>query len=334
MRELGERAWLTWIAIALLAASAVVLWPFAPWILLAVWASVLVRPLHARIARAFGDRPRLAAAITVVVLALVLVPVVVLVASLAVDAIDLVHKALASDRVQGLWQGLVAGDGGEPRSPHDLVGLAVSQGGRAWGLAQQIAGTAAHVVIGLVILIAGTYALLVDGGRWYAWLERHAPVSQVAFRRFAGAFVETGRGLLFGVLGAGLAQAIVATVLYLALGVPRAFALGLLTLVCSIIPAIGTAIVWVPISIALALAGRDTAAVILGASGLLVIGTIDNLVRPYLARRGSLALPTYLVLISMFGGVAIMGARGLVIAPLVVRLAKEALSLRRDAVAL
>lgn len=122
-------------------------------------------------------------------------------------------------------------------------GLAVSQGGRAWALAQQVAGTTARVVIGLVIAIGGLYGLLVDGGRWYAWLEAHAPVTKTSFRRLAGALVETGRGLFFGILGAGFAQAIVATVFYVALGVPQPFALGLLTLVCSVIPAVGTAIV-------------------------------------------------------------------------------------------
>jgi predicted PurR-regulated permease PerM len=185
-------------------------------------------------------------------------------------------------------------------------------------------------VIGLVIAIGGLYGLLVDGGRWYAWLEEHAPIAKASFRRLAGAFVETGRGLLFGILGAGLAQAIVATVFYVALDVPQPFALGLLTLACSVVPAVGTAMVWIPTSIALALSGRETAAIVLAAGGLLVIGTIDNFVRPYLARRGRLQLPTFVVALAMFGGIAAFGPRGVILGPLILRLAKELVMIWRE----
>ena len=205
---------------------------------------------------------------------------------------------------------------------------AVTQGGRAWALAQQVAGTAVRVVIGLVIAIGGLYGLLVDGGRSYAWLEDHAPISNTSFRRLAGAVVETGRGLVFGIVGAGFAQAVVATVLYIALDVPQPFALGLLTLACSIIPAVGTAIVWIPI--ALAVSGRDASAIILFASGFLVIGTIDNVVRPYLARNDRLELPTFVVALAMFGGLASLGPRGLLFGPLILRLAKELLVIWRE----
>jgi predicted PurR-regulated permease PerM len=62
-----------------------------------------------------------------------------------------------------------------------------------------------------------------------------------------------------------------------------------------------------------------------------VIGSIDNLARPWLARRGKLALPTFVVLVAMFGAVELFGGWGLVFGPLLVRLAKEALEVRRDA---
>jgi len=79
-----------------------------------------------------------------------------------------------------------------------------------------------------------------------------------------------------------------------------------------------------------ALTGRTTAAGILLIAGVALVGTIDNLVRPYLARRGRLELPTYVVLVAMFGGIVFMGGWGVLIAPLVVRLAKEALSILRE----
>ncbi|MCE9572900.1 MAG: AI-2E family transporter, partial [Deltaproteobacteria bacterium] len=96
-------------------------------------------------------------------------------------------------------------------------------------------------------------------------------------------------------------------------------------------PAVGTAMVWIPIAAGLALTGRPGAAIILAVAGVVVIGTIDNLVRPVLARRGHLQLPSYVVLIAMFGGIEVMGGWGLLVAPLVVRLAKEALLILREA---
>jgi predicted PurR-regulated permease PerM len=329
MHEPTERTHIAWLALALGAGVLVVLWPFAPWVLFAVWASTLVRPGHSWLSARLGQRPGLAALITTLALVLLVVPAIVLLVSLAADAFVLVRRVIESDRVQNVVHEITARDP-DDSSSSDLVDLVASQGGRAWAIAHQVAGTAARVVIGLVIAIGGLYGLLVDGGRWYAWLETHAPISQPSFRRLAGAFVETGRGLLFGILGAGLAQAAIATVLYVVLDVPKPFALGLLTLACSVIPAVGTSIVWLPVAIALAVVGRTGAAVGMFAAGFLVIGTIDNFVRPYLARKGRLELPTFVVALAMFGGIAAMGPRGVVLGPLLFRLAKEALAIQHD----
>ncbi len=86
-------------------------------------------------------------------------------------------------------------------------------------------------------------APLVDGVRYYRWIEDHAPLARERTRRLADAFNETGRGLFVSVGLTGLVQGILATVAYFALGVPRALVLGLLTCVASLIPSIGTALV-------------------------------------------------------------------------------------------
>ncbi len=310
--------------------AALVVWPYVPWLLLAVWTASLARRLQTPLSRRPGNRPRVAALISVVGLVLFVVPAGVLLIPLVAEAIDLIQRLMASNRAREILQRLVSGDDGRQQSSSDLVGLVMNQSERAWAIAQQIAGTAARVIIGVVILIFGTYAILGDGHSWYAWIERHVPISGPALRRLANVFVETGRGLLFGIVGAGLAQSIVATIVYVALGVPQPFALGLLTLVFSVIPAVGTAIVWVPIAVGLAATGRPVAAVVLGILGVAVIGTVDNLVRPYLARRGRLQLPTYVVLVAMFGGIAVIGPWGVAVGPLVVRLAKEALMIVCD----
>ena len=149
-------------------------------------------------------------------------------------------------------------------------------------------------------------------------------------RRLRAAFHEVGKGLLVGVGLTGLAQAGVATIAYFFLGIPRALVLGLLTFVMSLIPSVGTAIVWIPIAVGLAVTGRTTAAAILVVIGVGVISTVDNILRPVFARYGELQLSSFALLLSMFGGLALFGGWGLALGPLLVRLAIEALEIAKE----
>ena len=326
--------------LALLCLGALVMFaPFAPWIILGVWLGLYAERVYQPMIRVFAGRRALSATVTVLLFLIFVLPIAAMIGSLVVDAIALVRNLLDSKEGQSMLERLARGD--EPAeatsqaltSREGIVDLLRAQGGRAWAVFTQVAGVAAHVAIGTLIMVSGIYGVLVEGRTWYSWAEQHAPVPADAFHRFAAAFVETGRGLAYGVVGAGMMQAIVATVAYLIIGVPSALALGMLTLIFSVIPAIGTAIVWVPVAAGRALTGREGAAVALAVVGVVVIGSIDNLARPMLTRRGQLQLPSYVTLVAMFGGVELMGGWGLMIGPLIVRLAKEAVLIRSEAVA-
>lgn len=317
----------TWV-ILLVIAAALVIAPFAGWVVLAIWLSGFARGMHERITHRFGGRIHLAAFLTVAILTFVLVPVGAIVTLLVIDAIALVAELAHSDQAHSILVSLVSQRSSSPQE--SISQLLMSQGERAIAIARAIVSQTAAIVIGLVILIAGIYALLIDGKRWYAWADAHSPIGSRALGRLAAAFTETGRGLAFGIAGAGLLQAFAATAAYLVLGVPQALPLGLLTLLFSIVPLIGTALVWVPVAAGLALTGRVGAGLGLAIYGVVVIGSIDNLARPWLARRGKLQLPTFVVLVSMFGAVDVFGGWGVIYGPLFVRLAKEALELRSD----
>ncbi len=314
-----------WIGWGLIAACAVLLAPLLPPIMLALWLGALARVLHRPLTRALGGRVRLAAAITMIALIAVLVPFALAFLSLAADTYQLVTQVLQSPRGKQVLEQLVAPSARAGPGSSSLRDLILNQQERAWDILRQVAGTATRVVIELVVIGAGTYAVLVDGGRAYPWLERHAPIDPGLLRRLRDALFETGRGLFIGLGGAGLLQAIIATIAYLVLDVPRALELGVLTFCCSIIPGVGTALVWAPIAAGLGLTGRTGAAIALAVCGFGVIGTLDNFVKPVLARRGRLDLPTYVVLVAMFGGVMVIGPWGLLVAPLTVRLTKAAL---------
>lgn len=323
------------IVIVALAAGAV----FAPlWVslVLAAWAASMARPLLTRVSRLTGGRGRAAGVLVASLVLATALPFVATVVSLSRSAVSLARSLMSSSGAKTALVALVSGDGsGEAplevlKSPQKIVGLLQEHGPQAFDIVGGIAGAATDAFVGLFVFLYAVYVFLVDGPAYYEWIEAHAPIGRDATRRFASAFKETGRGLLVGVGLTGLAQGLVATATYVGLGVPRALVLGLLTCLASIIPSVGTALVWVPIALGLALSGRVGAAVALAVIGVLVIGSIDNLLRPVFSRFGRLELPSFVLLTSIFGGLAVFGTWGFILGPLLARLAKEAFELARE----
>ncbi len=313
---------------ALSLAAAAVLVPFWPALVLAVWTGLVARRIAAGITRLTHGRRRLAVALTLMLLVAVIVPLGVVVAAVTADAVAFVQTALKSTQVKSVLAQLVSrdNDGFSLRSA-DLVDLAMSQGETAWSLLRLAAGAATKAALDVVVFFIAVYAVVVDGAPIYAWFEEHLPLSKATLRRFAGAFVETGRGMVIGIGGAAVAQGLVATTAYLVLGVPRAFTLGILTAFAGVVPGVGTALVWVPVAGGLFLTGRTGAGIALVVVGTALIGGVDNVLRPIIARRARLDLPVYAVAVAMLGGLALLGAPGLLFGVLALRLAKEALDI-------
>lgn len=308
-----------------LATACYVLWPLVPWLLLALWVANLVRPIHSRVRRWVRGSQR-GAALTVVALTLaVLAPLAFVTVSLLRDAIELSKKVLASEGGRAALASLVSD--GEEVGTKQLLAMAREHGERAFGLLSVIITAATSIAVGLMVFLYGTYVSLVDGPVAYAWFARVVPVRREVLERLRTAFDDTGRGLFIGVGVTGLLQATVATATYLVLGVPRALVLGLLTFIASIIPSFGTALVWVPVAAGLSITGRPGAAIALVIVGLAVIGTVDNLLRPLIAHHADAQMPTFILMVGMFGGLTAFGGWGILLGPLALRLGMEALSL-------
>jgi len=322
------------VALLCIAAVTVFLPMWAP-LVLAAWFAVLAEPLIGRV-RFLGGRHRAAAALTVLMFLLLLIPIGVLVISMIGGVAELLHAVRESEGGLGALQALIDGApqpgaaAPEPWSTERVVTIVRSYGERAYGVLSMVAGAATKAVIGVFVFGVGAYVMLAYGKQWRAWFLEHSPLPPHQLERYGAAFAETGRGLLVGVGLTAVAQAVVATITYVALGITRALVLGLVTFFAGLIPTIGTALVWVPVAAGLALSGRTGAAIILAVVGVVVISSIDNLLRPALARWGNLKLPMFVVMVAMFGGLALLGAWGLVLGPLLVRLAVEALEISRD----
>ncbi|MBK8937311.1 MAG: AI-2E family transporter [Polyangiaceae bacterium] len=331
MVEPNERRAERFLFLGLVLAACWVVLSLLPWLLLALWVAGLVRPMHERV-RGWVRGSERGAAIVVMGLTLAfIVPLGLVAGSLAQDAFNLGKGLLASEGGRAALSSLVS-DGGEEGkvSAGRIFAILQQHGDRAWNLMSIVLTTTASVMIGGLMFLYGTYVSLVDGKRTFAWFKSVLPFSRETIERMAVAFRQTGRGLFIGVGVTGLVQSAVATLTYLALGVPRALVLGVLTFAASIVPSFGTALVWMPIAVGLALTGRPGAAIALAVVGVFVVGTVDNLLRPLIAHRADAHLPTFVVMLGMFGGLVALGGWGVLLGPLILRLAMEALELNGE----
>lgn len=326
-----------WIVLALAAFAFAAFAPLWVSLVLAAWAASMARPLLLKVSRATGGRGRAAAVLVAGLVLSIVLPIAVTIVSLSRGVVSLTKSLMSSSGAKSALVSLVSGGGDGTdapqldlfRSPQKIVGLVKEHGAQAFEILGGIAGVATEAFVGFFVFLYAVYVFLVDGPDYYDWLEKHAPIPQAHTRRLASAFTETGRGLLVGVGLTGVTQGAVATVAYLALGVPRALILGMLTCLASVIPSVGTALVWVPIAAGLALAGKTAAAAVLAAVGVIVIGSVDNLMRPVFSRFGNLELSSFTLLTSIFGGLVVFGTWGFILGPLAVRMAKEGLVIAR-----
>jgi predicted PurR-regulated permease PerM len=142
-----------------------------------------------------------------------------------------------------------------------------------------------------------------------------------AFERLAGGLAvellatvqNTVTGVVHGIFGTALAQAVVAVIGFLIAGVPAAFLLGVLTFFLSLVP-IGPPLVWGGAAIWLMSHGQTGWAIFMVLYGLLAISSIDNVVKPFLISRSS-NLPLLLIVLGVFGGVVAFGFIGVFIGP-------------------
>jgi predicted PurR-regulated permease PerM len=323
----SQRRALRVVAIVLFAAAVLTIGPYWAPLLIAAWAADMLQPVVRRLQRMLGGRRRGAAAIVVLLLAAVLIPLAGVTAALVVGVGELLTQLRATLEGRETLGGVLLG--GNTTSLRDWADLLSRYGANAWRALTLVARTSASALLGAIVFVVSLYALAASGAGSYRWLLRNSPLAPRDLSRFTRAFRETGRGLILAGGGTALVQGLIATVAYVALGIPRALLLGPVTAVCALIPIVGTGVVWVPLAVELAVTGdyvRAGAIVVVGA----VVGLIDNFIRPVLTKHGRLNLPIWVLLVSMLGGLAVFGAAGVLVGPLAVRLAVEALAITRE----
>ncbi|AQT60303.1 AI-2E family transporter [Cellvibrio sp. PSBB023] len=175
------------------------------------------------------------------------------------------------------------------------------------------------LLLNTCLMLYLTFFLLRDGNYLLELLIRALPLGDARERMLFAKFGEVTRATIKGNLVIAVIQGTLGGLIFWVLGIPGALLWGVVMAVLSLIPAVGPAIVWVPVSIYLFATGDNVKGIILVAFGAGVIGLVDNILRPILVGRDT-KLPDYIVLLSTLGGLGLFGINGFVVGPLVAAL--------------
>jgi predicted PurR-regulated permease PerM len=181
-------------------------------------------------------------------------------------------------------------------------------------LADLVAFTIALAVMGLAL-----YYFLAEGSQMIRNLHRLSPLESGDEEALFDKFARVCRGLVLGTLLCAVAQAVLMGLGLWAAGVERVWALSGLTLICSMIPIIGSGGVWVPVTLWLLWEGRFGAGIFVGLYGALIVASADNLVRAHVL-HGSARMHPLLALVSALGGMELFGLWGIFLGPIVAAL--------------
>jgi predicted PurR-regulated permease PerM len=308
--------------------------PIASALFIAAVLAGVMYPVQRRLAVMLHRRGIAAGVIVAGVLLVLLVPIAVLSTEAVTEVtqgVRYVQDTLKSEGVTGLIQKLPpslrslatsAVDRISP-DPDATAGKAVDQlqveGGKAAAMVGAVAMATGSMIFQAVMMLIALYFLLLDGPRLIQWLERTVPLRTGEMRELLSEFRAVSRSVIVSSLITAGAQALAALVGYLIARVPNPIFFAGITFFMALIPVIGAGIVCLAAATLLFFTGHPIAALFLAIWGVVVVGLIDNIVKPYLVSE-DMEMHGALVFFSMIGGVAAFGAVGLLIGPLVANL--------------
>jgi predicted PurR-regulated permease PerM len=331
--ELQQKAFLL-LLLAVSLAFAWILWPYFDAVFWGVVLAILFAQPHRRVVRAVGGRRNVAALITLLVCLVVVILPIGLVSAALVQEASLVYQGIQSKKfdVAAYVQQVVAAlppwltnlldrfGLGDLASVQDKLAAGAAQASRFIATqALNIGQNAFEFLVGLGVMLYLLYFLLRDGRGIAARIGRAIPLSDAHKAHLFGKFTAVIRATVKGNVAVAAVQGALGGLMFWMLGVQASLLWGVLMALLSLLPAIGAAIVWVPVAIWFLLAGAVWKGVALIAFGVFVIGLVDNILRPMLVGKDT-QMPDWLVLVSTLGGIALLGINGFVIGPVIAAL--------------
>ncbi len=320
--------------------------PFLSTIIASCLLVTLFYPVYRHLTKWLGGRESLASLASVIlVFVAVLVPTGLLISAIVRQGHGVYQNARAWQE-QGKWRdaldgervrdtlnhpqmhrlltawGVEADDNGQIAA-EQLAPVVFQATSRAFGslannlpaLAGNLFGNAAMLLLNLAIAIFVMFYAFRDGPRMLAYMQQMIPMKRAHEQAILKQIRNVAKAVLVGTFLTAVTQAAVAMVGFAVVGMP-ALLWGVVLGLVSLIPVVGTAIVWVPMVVFLYLQGNTGQAIFLFFWSLLLVGTVDNFVRPFFM-RGQSGMSTIVLFFALIGGIRLFGVAGLLYGPLI-----------------
>lgn len=312
-------------------AFAWILWPLSGAVLWGTVIAILFAPLYRRLSSAMGQRRNLAALTTLtIIVVMVILPLTLVSVSMVREAAS-VYARIQSGELnfvryfQQVYDALPAWAAGLlDRS--ELTNLGAVKEQLSAGLLKGSRVLAAQAInlgqntfdflVSLGVMVYLLFFLLRDGDILFHRIRAAIPLRPEHQRALFEKFTIVIRATVKGNIVVALLQGALGGLIFWLLGIHAALLWAVVMAVLSLLPAVGAGLVWLPVAVYLLATGSVWQGIVLIAYGVLVIGLVDNVVRPILVGQDT-KMPDYIVLISTLGGIAIFGINGFVLGPVI-----------------
>jgi predicted PurR-regulated permease PerM len=320
-----HRFWLRLGALLLLAVLGYLVWrivtPLWQPLLWALLLGSVLAPFNTRLAQRLGGRPRLASAVTTLLAVLLfLLPVATVAGGVAAQAAQLLRDL--EQRVPQIGDAASFDLSAVPwlKEPLAWLGehtaISVSQlqsSGGSWVL------SALGTFFSFALMLFVLFFVLRDGPDLARTVVRMLPIEERRRARLSQHLKDVTRAVFLGIGLTALIQGTLVGIGFGISGLPSPLVFGVVAVLFALVPFVGTVIVWAPAAIYLAARGDYGHAIFLALWGALLVGMVDNFLRPFLI-SGRSAVPTLAVFIGVMGGLAAFGFIGLFLGPIVLGL--------------
>lgn len=308
------------LAVVLLA---VIAWPMATPLFFAMVLGGALHPLTVRLAGRLRGKVKVASGLMTLLLVLAVIGPVAGLVALTVGQAQRVAKAFEEASASGRVAAAIERLPQFAQAPATQLMkkapsvTAMVQGAASIDTVTGVLSTTGQVALDLALFVIALFVLLSEGPQFVDWLERLLPVPSGQFRSLLKEFHRVSRSALLATGATAAAQAVAGLVGLLIAQVPNPLFFTLLTFFLAMIPAVGAASCFVVLGGLYLLDGHLLAGLFLLGWGVLVVGLVDNIVKPLVIRDGA-ELHGAVVFFSLIGGLAAFGVAGLIAGPLVV----------------
>lgn len=323
----SRRLFLLFLVIAVTVAFAALLQTFLLTILMAAVFSGLIYPFYLRVATALGGRRHAASALTLLtVLLVVVLPLLAVLGVVLNQAIrvtgsitPVVERFIEEPTYLDQQLGRIPGIEYVEPYRNEIVtragDIVNAVGGFLIGSLTNTTRGTVTFILHFFILLYTMFFLLVDGPGMLRRILSYLPLTSDDGQQVKDRFVSVTRATIKGTLVIGAIQGIMSGVAFWIVGIPDVVFWTVIMILLSILPLIGAALVWVPAAIILAATGNVLQAILLVLFCSLIVGSVDNVLRPRLVGRDT-KMHDLMILFSTLGGLIMFGPVGFIVGPI------------------